>query len=86
MNNYIAWKKHLKELVRDGHCIEFVDNKSIQQIEDHYALKEPQQKIIRINMILNDSQEFGLTIKDKKKKKKQASDSRLPSHDQLPSH
>ncbi|XP_021803157.1 uncharacterized protein LOC110747264 [Prunus avium] len=43
--------------------------KAIQQIEDRDATaKEPPQKVIRINTILADSQESGLTTKERKRK------------------
>ncbi|CAL8082983.1 unnamed protein product [Prunus armeniaca] len=59
-NNCNAWKRHLEELVREGHSTEFVAKKAIQQIEDRdAAAKEPPQKVIRINTILADSQESG---------------------------
>ncbi|CAL8990540.1 unnamed protein product [Prunus brigantina] len=45
---------------------------AIQQIEDRDAAKEPPQKVIRINTILADSEESGLTSKEKKRKIKQA--------------
>ncbi|XP_020412835.1 uncharacterized protein LOC109947307 [Prunus persica] len=68
-NNCNAWKRHLQELVREGHCTEFVAKKAIQQIEDRdAAAKEPPQKVIRINTILVDSQESGLTTKERKRK------------------
>ncbi|XP_021804529.1 uncharacterized protein LOC110748862 [Prunus avium] len=68
-NNCNAWKRHLEELVRDGHCTEFVAKKAIQQIEDcDVAAKEPPQKVIRINTILADSQESRLTTKERKRK------------------
>ncbi|XP_021805777.1 uncharacterized protein LOC110749883 [Prunus avium] len=68
-NNCNTWKRHLEELVRDGHCTEFVAKKAIQQIEDRDAVaKEPPQKVIRINTILADSQESGLTTKERKRK------------------
>ena len=54
---------HLKELVREGNCREFVAKKVIQQIEDCDATKEPPQKVIRINTILVNSEEFRLTSK-----------------------
>ncbi|CAL2237726.1 unnamed protein product [Prunus armeniaca] len=66
-NNYFAWKAHLEELVREGHCTEFIAKQAIQQIEDRYTAKEPPQKVIRINTILADSEESGLTSKEKKK-------------------
>ncbi|CAL8996408.1 unnamed protein product, partial [Prunus brigantina] len=72
-NNCNAWKRHLEELVREGHCTEFVAKKAIQQIEDRdAAAKEPPQKVIRINTILADSQESGLTTKERKRKIAQA--------------
>ncbi|CAL2261342.1 unnamed protein product [Prunus armeniaca] len=72
-NNCNAWKRHLEELVREGHCTEFVAKKAIQQIEDRdVAAKEPPQKVIRINTILADSQESGLTTKERKRKIAQA--------------
>ncbi|XP_021807490.1 uncharacterized protein LOC110751346 [Prunus avium] len=68
-NNCNARKRHLEELVRDGHCTEFVAKKVIQQIEDRDAVaKEPPQKVIRINIILADSQESELTTKERKRK------------------
>ncbi|CAL2270498.1 unnamed protein product [Prunus armeniaca] len=33
-NNCLAWKAHLEELVREGHCTEFITKQAIQQIED----------------------------------------------------
>ncbi|XP_021833908.1 uncharacterized protein LOC110773696, partial [Prunus avium] len=72
-NSCNAWKRHLEELVRDGHCTEFVAKKAIQQIEDRdAAAKEPPQKVIWINTILADSQESGLTTKKRKRKIPQA--------------
>ncbi|XP_021808572.1 uncharacterized protein LOC110752264 [Prunus avium] len=72
-NNCNAWKRHLEELVRDGHCTEFVAKKAIQQIEDRdAAAKEPSQKVIRINTILAYSQESGLTTRERKRKIAQA--------------
>ncbi|XP_034208290.1 uncharacterized protein LOC117621854 [Prunus dulcis] len=72
-NNCNAWKRHLEELVREGHCTEFVAKKAIQQIEDRdAAAKEPPQKVIRINTILADSREPGLTTKERKRKISQA--------------
>ncbi|XP_021828842.1 uncharacterized protein LOC110769214 [Prunus avium] len=72
-NNCNAWKRHLEELVRDGHCTEFVAKKAIQQIEDRDAVaKEPPQKVIWINTILANFQEFGLTTKEHKRKIAQA--------------
>ncbi|XP_021810638.1 uncharacterized protein LOC110753949 [Prunus avium] len=72
-NNCNAWKRHLDELVRDGHCTEFVAKKVIQQIEDRdAAAKQPPQKVIRINTILANSQESGLTTKERKRKIVQA--------------
>ncbi|XP_034197952.1 uncharacterized protein LOC117613455 [Prunus dulcis] len=72
MNNCFAWKAHLEELVREGHCMEFIARQAIQQIEDRDTAKEPPQKVIRINTILADSEESGLTNKEKKRKIKQA--------------
>ncbi|CAL8169023.1 unnamed protein product [Prunus armeniaca] len=54
------------------HCIEFIAKQAIQQIEDHDTAKEPPQKVIRINTILADSEESGLTSKGKKRQIKQA--------------
>ncbi|XP_034208408.1 uncharacterized protein LOC117622007 [Prunus dulcis] len=71
-NNCFAWKAHLEELVREGHCTEFIARQAIQQIEDRDTAKEPPQKVIRINTILADSEESGLTNKEKKRKIKQA--------------
>lgn len=41
-------------------------------IEDHDTTKEPQQKVIRINTILADSKEYGLTSRENKRKIEQA--------------
>ncbi|CAL8993981.1 unnamed protein product [Prunus brigantina] len=71
-NNCFAWKAHLEELVREGHCTEFIAKQAIQQIEDRDTAKEPPQKVIRINTILADSEESWLTSKEKKRKIKQA--------------
>ncbi|CAL8168134.1 unnamed protein product [Prunus armeniaca] len=71
-SNYFAWKAHLEELVREGHCTEFIAKQAIQQIEDRVTTKEPPQKVIRINTILADFEESGLTSKEKKRKIKQA--------------
>ncbi|KAL6289718.1 hypothetical protein ACE6H2_007228 [Prunus campanulata] len=72
-SNCNAWKRYLEELVRDGHCAEFVAKKAIQQIKDRdAAAKEPSQKVIQINTILADSQESGLTTKERKRKIAQA--------------
>ncbi|XP_008237153.1 PREDICTED: uncharacterized protein LOC103335895 [Prunus mume] len=71
-NNYFAWKEHLEELVREGHCTEFIAKQAIQRIEDHDTAKEPPQKVIKINTILADSEESGLTSKEKKRKIRQA--------------
>ncbi|CAL2266525.1 unnamed protein product [Prunus armeniaca] len=44
-NNYNAWKRHLEEMVREGHCTEFIAKKAIQHIEDRdVAAKEPLQR------------------------------------------
>ncbi|XP_020424520.1 uncharacterized protein LOC109950363 [Prunus persica] len=68
-NNCNACESHIEELVRDGHCTEFIAKKTIQQIEYRdTAAKEPLQKVIRINTILADSQESGLTTKERKRK------------------
>ncbi|CAL8131687.1 unnamed protein product [Prunus armeniaca] len=77
-NNCFAWKAHLKELVREGHCTEFIAKQAIQQIEDRDTAKEPPQKVIRINTILADYEESGLTSKEKKKED-QTSHYDLPS-------
>ncbi|CAL8124072.1 unnamed protein product [Prunus armeniaca] len=53
-NNCFAWKAHLEELVREGHCTEFIAKQVIQQIEDRDTAKETPQKVIRINTILVD--------------------------------
>ncbi|CAL8996303.1 unnamed protein product, partial [Prunus brigantina] len=45
---------------------------AIQRIEDRDTAKEPPQKVIRINTILADAKESGLTSKEKKRKIKQA--------------
>ncbi|VVA35625.1 PREDICTED: VITISV_041839, partial [Prunus dulcis] len=70
-NNYFAWKAHLEELVREGHWMEFIAKQAIQQIEDRNTAKKLPQKVIRINIILADSEESGLTSKKKKRKIKQ---------------
>ncbi|CAL2234718.1 unnamed protein product [Prunus armeniaca] len=62
-NNCLAWKAHLEELVREGHCTEFIAKQAIQRIEDRDTAKEPPQKVIRINTILADAKESGLTNK-----------------------
>ncbi|CAL8999819.1 unnamed protein product [Prunus brigantina] len=46
--------------------------KAIQQIEGRDAVKEPPQKVIRINTVLTHSEESRLTSKEKKMKIKQA--------------
>ncbi|XP_021831503.1 uncharacterized protein LOC110771502 [Prunus avium] len=71
-NNCFAWKTHLEELVREGHCTEFIAKQAIQQIEDRDTTKEPPQKVIRINTILAASEESWLTRKEKNRKIKQA--------------
>ncbi|XP_021802728.1 uncharacterized protein LOC110746790 [Prunus avium] len=71
-NNCFAWKAHLEELVREGHCTEFIAKQAIQRIEDHNAAKEPPEKVIRINTVLADSEESGLTSKENKRKIKHA--------------
>ncbi|XP_020412829.1 uncharacterized protein LOC109947303 [Prunus persica] len=71
-NNCFAWKAHLEEVVREGHCTEFIAKQAIQQIKDRDTAKEPPQKVIRMNTILADSEESGLTNKEKKRKIKQA--------------
>ncbi|CAL8996243.1 unnamed protein product, partial [Prunus brigantina] len=71
-NNCFAGKAQLEELVREGHCTEFVAKQAIQRIEDRDTAKEPPQKVIRINTILADAKESGLTSKEKKRKIKQA--------------
>ncbi|XP_021824388.1 uncharacterized protein LOC110765559 [Prunus avium] len=70
--NYRSWKMHLKKIIREGHCTEFMVKKAIQQIEDRDAIKEPPQKVIKINMILPHSKKFGLTSKEKNRKIKHA--------------
>ncbi|XP_021802282.1 uncharacterized protein LOC110746374 [Prunus avium] len=71
-NDCFVGKKNLEMLVREGYCMEFVGKQVIQQIEDRDVGKEPPWKDIRINTILADSREFGLTSKEKKRKIKQA--------------
>ncbi|CAL2278333.1 unnamed protein product [Prunus armeniaca] len=71
-NNCLAWKAHLEELVREGHCTEFIVKQAIQRIEDRDTAKESPQKVIRINTILADAKESRLTSKEKKRKIKQA--------------
>ncbi|XP_020412815.1 uncharacterized protein LOC109947293 [Prunus persica] len=68
MNNCFTWKAHLEELVRGGHCMEFIAKQAIRWIEDRDTAKEPPQKVIRINTILADSEESGLTSKKNKRK------------------
>ncbi|XP_016647045.1 PREDICTED: uncharacterized protein LOC107880286 [Prunus mume] len=72
MNNCFAWKAQLEELVREGHCTKFIAKQAIQQIKYRDTTKELPQKVIRINTILVDSEESGLTSKKKKSKIKQA--------------
>ncbi|XP_021829849.1 uncharacterized protein LOC110770076 [Prunus avium] len=67
-----SWKAHLEELVREGHCTEFIAKQVIQRIEDCDTANEPPQKVIRINTILANSEESGLTNKEKKRNIKQA--------------
>ncbi|CAL2257271.1 unnamed protein product [Prunus armeniaca] len=67
-NNYFAWKAHLEELVREGHCTKFIVKQAIQQIAYRDTTKEPPQKVVRINTILVDSEESRLTSKEKKRK------------------
>ncbi|CAL9000655.1 unnamed protein product, partial [Prunus brigantina] len=44
-NNCFAWKRHLEDLVRDGHCTEFIARGAIQQIKDCDAANdEPPRK------------------------------------------
>ncbi|CAL2258372.1 unnamed protein product [Prunus armeniaca] len=44
-NDCFAWKRHLEDLVRDGHCKEFVAREAIQQIKDcDAANNEPSRK------------------------------------------
>ncbi|XP_008222463.1 PREDICTED: uncharacterized protein LOC103322337 [Prunus mume] len=44
-NDCFAWKRHLEDLVRDGHCTEFIVRRAIQQIKDCDAANdEPQRK------------------------------------------
>ncbi|CAL8993621.1 unnamed protein product, partial [Prunus brigantina] len=40
-NNCFAWKAHLEELVREGHCTKFIAKQAIQRIEDRDTAKEP---------------------------------------------
>ncbi|CAL2237867.1 unnamed protein product [Prunus armeniaca] len=85
-NNCNAWKRHLEELVRKGHCTEFVAKRAMQQIEDRdAAAKEPPQKVIRINIILADFQGSGLTTKERKRKDR-SGNLCLPSHNGSTSH
>ncbi|XP_034217336.1 uncharacterized protein LOC117628898 [Prunus dulcis] len=72
MNNCFARKTHVEELVREGHCTKFIAKQAIQWIEDRDTTKEPPQKVIRINIILADYKECGLTRKKRKRKIKQA--------------
>ncbi|CAL9024326.1 unnamed protein product [Prunus brigantina] len=51
-NNCNPWKRHLEELVREGHCTKFVAKKAIQQIEDRdAAAKEPHQKATYVSQV-----------------------------------
>ncbi|XP_034208254.1 uncharacterized protein LOC117621818 [Prunus dulcis] len=77
-NNCFAWKAHLEELVREGHCTEFIARQAIQQIEDRDTAKEPPQKVIRINTILADSEESG-TDQQRKEEEDQTGYYDLPS-------
>ncbi|CAL2259779.1 unnamed protein product [Prunus armeniaca] len=44
-NDCFAWKKHLEELVEDGHCTEFIARRAIQKIKDREATaNEPPRK------------------------------------------
>ncbi|CAL9010859.1 unnamed protein product [Prunus brigantina] len=44
-NNCFAWKRHLEDLVKDGHCTEFIARGAIQQIKDCDAANdEPPRK------------------------------------------
>ncbi|CAL2238823.1 unnamed protein product [Prunus armeniaca] len=44
-NDCFAWKRHLEDLVRDGHCTEFMARRAIQQIKDCDAANdEPPRK------------------------------------------
>ncbi|XP_034199469.1 uncharacterized protein LOC117614688 [Prunus dulcis] len=44
-NDCFAWKRHLEDLVRDGHCMEFISRRAIQQIKDCDATNnEPLRK------------------------------------------
>ncbi|XP_020412819.1 uncharacterized protein LOC109947297 [Prunus persica] len=45
-NDCFAWKKHLEELVGDGHCTKFITKGAIQQIKDRDAAanKPPRKK------------------------------------------
>ncbi|XP_008227357.1 PREDICTED: uncharacterized protein LOC103326882 [Prunus mume] len=72
IHQILAQKAHLEELVREGRCTEFIAKEAIQRIEDHDTAKELPQKVIRINTILADSEETGLTSKEKKRKIGQA--------------
>lgn len=58
--------------MREGHCTEFIAKQAIQRIEDRDTAKEPHQKVIRMNTILADAKESGLTSKEKMRKIKQA--------------
>ncbi|XP_008237192.1 PREDICTED: uncharacterized protein LOC103335935 [Prunus mume] len=63
---------HFEELVREGHCTEFIAKQVIQHIENRDTAKEPPQKVIRINTILAHTKESGLASKEKKRKIKHA--------------
>ncbi|CAL2241650.1 unnamed protein product [Prunus armeniaca] len=56
-NNCNAWKRHLEELVRKGHCTEIMAKKAIQQIEDpdsqesELTTKERKRKIAQVTYV-----------------------------------
>ncbi|XP_034197712.1 uncharacterized protein LOC117613183 [Prunus dulcis] len=89
-NDYFAWKKHLEELVGDGHCKEFIAKRAIQQIKDRDAAanKPPRKKSYRSTNLANPSrlEEAELTIKEQKRKIMQATSACLLSCHLLPSH
>ncbi|XP_034225492.1 uncharacterized protein LOC117635252 [Prunus dulcis] len=70
-NNCFAWKTHLEEIVRKGHCTEFIAKQAIQRIDDRDTAREPPQKVIRINTVPADFEDTRLTSKEKKRKIKQ---------------
>ncbi|CAL8080292.1 unnamed protein product [Prunus armeniaca] len=68
-NDCFAWKRHLEDLVKDGHCTEFIAMRAIQQIKDcDTANNEPTKKVIWINTIITDSKCLGLPPRGKRER------------------